>query len=482
MYETAVLSPRAPTTVLPRRFGRGSGRLPWPWLLSSLLACSTEAIVEPGPDAAVNDDGSLDAVVPSDATARDVPNPRDASGGGDASGPEADVFYGHTSLGYEEAASDCSAVVTDPSLIDGAAGNRICVVGGNEDQSITISRDNITVRGIGDAKLRSAILAGNGVVFEGFHFTQGARASIEVTGDNATVRNNDIDIVSGDGTWGLFQDSRATNTHFDHNTVTGLIGWGVETRGDQALVEHNHIHAISGNGDGDGIKFHAANSAYRYNYIHDIWGRDGNNDQDGDGHHDCFQTHEKSGAANASFVIIENNYCIRATHQCLMMEGAVNHDILIRNNVCVNFDNQSINIKADSGMENVWVLNNYTAATGTRTSGDGAAVRVGSHTVHVENHVARTQTLFSTYAPATDRNNIAVTAAPIFDLARQTSTPFPDDLAAARGFAGAHGLRDSGASPELPSWLDAHPFGGVRTDIDGRPREDGVIDRGPWEL
>jgi pectate lyase len=128
----------------------------------------------------------------------------------------------------------------------------------------------ITYSGMGTAVVPGITAHGSNIVLEGFVSTRAADNGFYVSGNNITVRDNDISAVS----------------------IT--------------------------NDDVDAIRFFGDGITIAHNSAHDIWA---NPQAGGSPHTDCMQTYAHSEPASSN-VVIEGNHCASPQfHQCLMAEG-----------------------------------------------------------------------------------------------------------------------------------------------------------------
>lgn len=285
---------------------------------------------------------------------------------------EGNIKYGTDGNGIAKT-SDCTVYVdagqSINNAISGAAGGAvICVRGGNySTQTVTLNKSNVTVRALAKAEIKGADVSGAGSTFEGFTVVGGAYKSPETgitfSGSNVKILNN---LINGtELIYGISCPAGSCNSALiSGNTVTGIesIGMYIDN-GTGTVVERNNIYDLvssRGEYDVDGIRFWGTNHIFRYNYIHDINQFKSFTDSSGDTPHtDCFQTYN-SGSKPVDSILIENNYCVRVSRQCLIAQNHTStsytlKNIIFRNNVCETYDSQAINL---GGMSGVTIDNN----------------------------------------------------------------------------------------------------------------------------
>ena len=102
------------------------------------------------------------------------------------------------------------------------------------------------------------------------------------------------------------------------------------------------------------------NHIVRNNYFHDINAKK----SAGSPHSDCFQAYQAGSSPRlSSNILYENNYCVRVTGQCFIVQNDLRnaaelHDYIIRGNVCETYGWQSIEM---TGVPNITMDNNYVA-------------------------------------------------------------------------------------------------------------------------
>jgi len=249
-----------------------------------------------------------------------------------------------------------------------------CVEAGNyvSQGVITISANDRTIRAVGRVELRGVVLKGVRLTLDGFRFTaQGEQidAAIGLSGHGHRVLNNYIN--SANATFGIKCSDRLACSQMliQRNTVTGIESIGIFIADRDHVVEWNNVYDLyrtSNRYDVDAMRFFGTGHRIRNNYFHDINEFKSVRSASGDTPHvDCWQTYttfDRDGdPVETNDVIIENNYCVRISRQCLILENnrttkRVVHGIVFRSNVCETFDNQVINLK---GVEDIKIHNNF---------------------------------------------------------------------------------------------------------------------------
>jgi hypothetical protein len=157
----------------------------------------------------------------------------------------------------------------DTVCFTGSLSQRLEIKGGGSDTA------PVTYSGMGTATVPGITARGSNIVLEGF-VSKGARDNgIYVSGNNITIRDNDVSQVS------------------------------------------------IGDDDVDAIRFFGNGITIAHNDAHDIWANEG---AGGAPHTDCMQTYTGSEPASSD-VRIEGNKCASPQfHQCLMAEGPNDND------------------------------------------------------------------------------------------------------------------------------------------------------------
>ena len=96
----------------------------------------------------------------------------------------------------------------------------------------------------------------------------------------------------------------------------GIFLWG----GDRITVEKNNVFDLFQSKDVDDVDAMRAwgtNHIVRNNYFHDINAKK----SAGSPHSDCFQAYQASSGRGLQQHPIENNYCVRVTGQCFIVQN-----------------------------------------------------------------------------------------------------------------------------------------------------------------
>jgi hypothetical protein len=260
---------------------------------------------------------------------------------------------------------DCTVTVkSNPqSVIDGASpGAVICVKPGDySGTTLTISKP-ITVRATGVVKIKAATLSGSNAVLDGFTVVGGPldnpSQAISYAGTGHKIINN---LVKGRGihyaiSCGGGYSGCGDSITIAGNTISqvhnfGIFIWG----GHNDLVERNNIYDLwqdTDIDDVDAMRGWGTGHVIRNNYIHDL----NVNKGVGEPHNDCFQNYQNSHDASikSSNVTIEDNYCLRVSGQCLIMqnEHRPTSDVgnyVYRGNVCESYGGQNIELGSITG-------------------------------------------------------------------------------------------------------------------------------------
>jgi hypothetical protein len=243
-----------------------------------------------------------------------------------------------------------------------------------------------------------------------------------------------------------------------------------------------------GNDDVDGMRVWGTGHIIRNNYIHDL----NVNKGEGEPHADCIQNYQHSSRTTVSYnVTVENNYCIRVSGQCLIMQNghrptADIRDYTYRGNVCESFGSQNIELGSIPGS----IIENNILCGGV----DGHVLTFHSTVddletsdIKLRNNVLVTAggTVFargSEDALVDDTDNVVLTDPSVADdweeFEGNPNAPVqainPDDFTAFRARAQRVEVVDEGSPPHSPSFTH---------DVDGAPRIQGAaIDIGPFEF
>lgn len=413
-------------------------------------------------------------------------------------GTGAPIRYGTVGQG-NPATADCTVTTTakPQAAVDAApAGAVVCVRPGDYSGSTLTVGKAVTVRANGVVKVKNIVVTGSNAVVDGFQVVGGTLGSpnyaIKFSGTGHRIVNN---LVRGRGIWyaiGCDQGAGCgTNVLISGNTVTGVHNFGIFLwGGDRITVEKNNVFDLFQSrdvDDVDALRAWGTNHVIRNNYFHDINAKK----SAGSPHSDCFQSYQSGGGARlSSNILFENNYCVRLTGQCVILQNdqrnaAELHDYVLRGNVCETYGWQTIEI---TGVPNVTLDNDYVAGVQTTVlnfANPGAGGRLSSN-YKVRNTVLVRATSGSRYLDGTPADNTANRT--LVDPAIRTSYDgFTGGTAAyppARSTDFNRFYRDS-AGRATPTVVDAgappnSPM--PATDVDGGPRAVGTIDVGPFEL
>ena len=394
---------------------------------------------------------------------------------------------------------DCTVTTAgDPqaAVTKAAPGAVVCVKAGDYRTSTLTVGKAVTVRATGVVTVKNIVVTGSNAVVDGFNVVGGTLGNpnyaIKFSGTGHKIINN---LVRGRGiTYAIGCEQSAgcgRNVLIAGNTITGVNNFGIFLwGGDRITVERNNVFDLYQSTDVDDVDAMRAwgtNHVIRNNYFHDINARK----SAGSPHSDCLQSYQSgSGPRAASNILFENNYCVRVTGQCVILQNdqrnaAELRDFVLRGNVCETYGWQTV---AATGVPNVTVDNNYLA--GVQTTVLNFANPGGG---------GRTSTNY------TVRNTLLVRATP----GSRYLDGRPADSTANRTFvdpavkASYDGfIADKGAYPPVrptdftrtyrdsarratPPVLDAGApprSGGPAADVDGAPRVRTRIDVGPFEL
>ncbi|MCK2239188.1 MULTISPECIES: hypothetical protein [unclassified Crossiella] len=405
--------------------------------------------------------------------------------------------YGSSGAGNPQT-HDCTVHIGPGASINAAisragAGAVLCVRAGDyRDQSVELNKAEVTLRATGSAVVRGAVIRGRGATLDGFTVAGGdydaPRTGIVLAAASVRVQNNLVNggrLLLGISCAGGGCDQ----ARIARNTVTGVESIGIQLGdGAGAVVELNNIYDLHKDRAGqahdvDAIRFWGRH-LIRFNYLHDI-----NEFASYDNPHvDCFQTFN-TGAGSAG-TVIENNYCLRVSRQCLI---AQNHsassyqirEVTFRNNVCETYDSQGINLGSMSGvlLENNLVLSGFRfQVINLEVLGPGLA---NTGTTVRNNILVRAESRATTFrrAGASTGERIAANLE-LLDTSlngrdeafHRSRPPYPAHRAADfteyRDYAAARDIVDKGIAGNSST-----------ADVDGNPRvAGGGIDLGPFEI
>lgn len=260
------------------------------------------------------------------------------------------------------------------------AGNTVLVQAGDYPERVTLNRSGSAASPIrfeaqGTVVMRGFTVSANYVTIRGFEITNTPDDSqngmgIWVKGSGCLLENNYIHYATRGGILLYAEPGYETltaNCIVRNNRLYQNSQFGINVRGRNHLIEGNEIwgtiqyHPGWINSpsyvDADGIRFHGSGHIFRGNYIHDILYAAVENNAP---HIDCFQTFQALPYQEAaSNVTLERNRCENAQSQSslevgkgFMLQNA--NGIVIRNNIIHAY----VGVKADTGCNNLTVLNN----------------------------------------------------------------------------------------------------------------------------
>jgi parallel beta-helix repeat protein len=291
-------------------------------------------------------------------------------------------------------------------------------------------------------------------------------------------------------------DDCAGDVLISRNTVTGTNNFGVYLWGGSDItVEWNNIYDLwmseEENDDVDGMRVWGTGHLIRNNYIHDLNANKG----EGEPHADCIQNYQNSSedeTVESYDVTVENNYCIRVSGQCLIMqnENRPTADVrgyTFRGNVCESFGSQNIELGSVTGsviennilcggVDDGHVLTFHSTVDGLETTDikmrNNVLVSAGGSTYASGSRDALTD----------DTDNIELLDPSVaddweeFEGNPDASVPAinPDDFTRFRALAEEADVVDEGSTPHSPDFTQ---------DVDGARRVQGeAIDIGPFEF
>ena len=409
------------------------------------------------------------------------------------------IRYGTVGQGNPRT-DDCTVTTTtnpQAAVTGAAAGAVVCVKPGDYSTSTLTVGKAVTVRANGVVKLKNIVITGSNAVVDGFNVVGGTLGApnyaVKFSGTGHKIINN---LVRGRGiTYAIGCEQSAgcgTNVLIAGNTITGVHNFGIYLwGGDRITVERNNVFDLFQSTDVDDVDAMRAwgtNHVVRNNYFHDINAKK----SAGAPHSDCFQAYQAGSSPRlSSNILYENNYCLRVTGQCVILQNDLRnaaelHDYTVRGNVCETYGWQSIEI---TGVPNVTMDNNYVAGvqvTVLNFANAGGGGRKSSN-YKVRNTVLVRATPGTRYLDGTPADNTANRT--FVDPAIKTSYD---------GFIGAttasyppvrptdfnRFYRDSvgRATPSVTNAGSPPNSTGLTTDVDGAPRTQGTIDVGPFEL
>ena len=408
------------------------------------------------------------------------------------------IRYGTVGQG-DAATADCTVTTTTnpQAAVDAAAaGAVICVKPGDYSTSTLTVGKAVTVRANGVVKVKNIVITGSNAVVDGFNVVGGTLGNpnyaIKFSGTGHKIINN---LVRGRGIWyaiGCEQSAGCgSNVLLSGNTITGVHNFGIYLwGGDHITVEKNNVFDLFQSkdvDDVDALRAWGTNQVVRNNYFHDINGTK----SAGSPHSDCYQAYQASSSPRlSSNIIYENNYCVRVTGQCIIVQNdqrnsAELHDYTLRGNVCETYGWQSIEF---DGVPNITMDNDYVAGvqvTVLNFANPGAGGLTSSN-YKVRNSVLVRSTSGTRFIDGTPADNTANRT--LVDTTIQTSHDGfikPANYPPVKPTDFNKFYRDS-VTKATPTVNDAGAppnSTGMTTDVDGAPRVQGpAIDVGPFEF
>lgn len=395
---------------------------------------------------------------------------------------------------------DCTVFVDSApqSAVDQASnGAVICVRPGDYASTTLTVNKSVTVRANGVVKVRNIVVCGSQAVIDGFtvvgNTLDNPATGIKFTGDGHQIINN---MVRGKHIhYGISCDTQhcGRNVLIAGNTVTRTNNFGVYLWGGSHITaERNNIYDMwsdNGNDDVDGMRVWGTGHVIRNNYIHDLNVNKGK----GQPHADCLQNYQNSrDTVLSSDVTVENNYCVRVSGQCLIMQNEHRptsdvRDYTYRGNVCESFGGQNIELGSVTGgtIENNilcggvdgHVLTFHSTVHGLETTNiklrnnvlvtAGASVFAGGSEQALTDNTANPQ--LTDHSVADDWHQFEN------NPNRPVQAINPADFSRFRTRAQHADIIDRGATPDSPNF--------TTRDVDGAARVQGkAIDIGPFEF
>ncbi len=272
-----------------------------------------------------------------------------------------DLPYGTDGNGNPRT-DDCTVSTgSDPqgAVDDASDGDVVCVRPGDySDTTLTVDKP-VTVRANGPATVRNIVVSGSDATIDGFTVVGDSlddpSTGIKFTGTGHTITGNLVNGKHLHYAIACDYDDCASDVLISRNTVTGTNNFGVYLWGGSDItVEWNNIYDLwsdEGNDDVDGMRVWGTGHLIRNNYIHDLNANKG----EGEPHADCVQNYQNSSRTVESHdVTVENNYCVRVSGQCLIMQNehrptADIRGYTYRGNVCESFGSQTIELGSVTG-------------------------------------------------------------------------------------------------------------------------------------
>ncbi|WP_107485298.1 discoidin domain-containing protein [Streptomyces sp. MP131-18] len=281
--------------------------------------------------------------------------------GADGEDPGGDLPYGTDGNGNPRT-DDCTVSTdSDPqeAVDDASDGDVVCVKPGDySDTTLTVDKA-VTVRANGVVRVKNIDVSGSDATIDGFTVVgdelDDPSTGIKFTGTGHTIIRNLVNGKNIHYAIACDYDDCASDVLISRNTVTGTNNFGVYLWGGSDItVEWNNIYDLwtdEGNDDVDGMRIWGTGHLIRNNYIHDL----NASKSEGEPHADCIQNYQNSSRTVESYdVTVENNYCVRVSGQCLIMQNgnrptADIRDYTYRGNVCESFGSQNIELGSIPG-------------------------------------------------------------------------------------------------------------------------------------
>ena len=207
--------------------------------------------------------------------------------------------------------------------------------------------------------LQGFILQADGIRIEGFRITHNPPdrwlgGGIWLSGHYIDIVDNYFYDITGAGIQTAWSPlDYWNNVYIAGNTIVNC-GKGIVVSGNSWVVENNEIdHLVYHDEDADYTRFFGTNIILRNNFLHGT-----KESEVADSHTDGFQTFNSNGLV-AQNVVIENNICLDFVHQGIMAGAGIedrSHDgIVVRNNIFANTRPWGI---CAQGVLNLSVVNN----------------------------------------------------------------------------------------------------------------------------
>ncbi|GAB2587310.1 hypothetical protein GCM10027168_20130 [Streptomyces capparidis] len=411
--------------------------------------------------------------------------------------PGAGLPYGTDGRGNPRT-DDCTVSTSDPqrAVDDASDGDVVCVRPGDHSDTTLAVDKAITVRANGVVTVRNIVISGSDATVDGFTVVGDAlddpSTGIKFSGTGHTIVRNLVKGKHIHYAIACDYDDCASDVLISRNTVTGTNNFGVHLWGGSGItVEWNNIYDLwsdDGNDDVDGMRIWGTGHTVRNNYIHDLNANKG----EGEPHADCIQNYQHSSRTVVSHgVTVENNYCVRVSGQCLIMQNghrptADVRGYTYRGNVCESFGSQTIELGSVTGgvIENNILRG---GADGHVLTFHGTVDGLETTNIRMRNNVLVSGG-GSTYAGGSrdaltdDTDNLELRDPSVADDWREfegnpdapVPAIVPDDFTRFRALARQLDVVDEGSTPHSPDFT---------RDVDGAARVRGAaIDIGPFEF